>query len=154
VLLELSQKSVQMFQRRTAARCLLIRVAEDLQDVTNTLTPVARQDHARAHELHLIQVRKLLSLHVQDVRSLLLRPCLMGILNNCKFSRQDAVLNERHKQNIHQSIMAKAFPISFIIQISRYSFIPKAFQSGPPSRFFVSFVPLYYAVCDAYEQPD
>jgi hypothetical protein len=78
----------------------------------------------------------------------------MGILNNCKFSRQDAVLNERHKQNIHQSIMAKAFPISFIIQISRYSFIPKAFQSGPPSRFFVSFVPLYYAVCDAYEQPE
>ena len=154
MLLELSRKSVQMFQRWNAARCLLIRVAEDLQDVTNTLTPVARQDHARAHELHLIQVRKLLSLHVQDVRSLLLRPCIMGILNNCKFSRQDAVLNERHKQNIHQSIMAKAFPISFIIQISRYSFIPKAFQSGPPSRFFVSFVPLYYAVCDAYEQPE
>jgi hypothetical protein len=82
VLLELSQKSVQMFQRRTAARCLLIGVAEDLQDVTNTLTPVARQDRARAHELHLIQVSPLYSLHVQDVRSLLLRPYLMGILSS------------------------------------------------------------------------
>jgi hypothetical protein len=119
VLLELSRKSVQMFQRWTAARCLLIRVAEDLQDVTNTLTPVARQDRARAHELHLIQVRPLLSLHIQDVRSLLLRPYLMGILSNCKFPRQDAVLNKRHKQNIHQSIMPKAFSISLIIQISR-----------------------------------
>ena len=82
MLLELSQKSVQMFQRRTAARCLLIGVAEDLQDVTNTLTPVARQDRARAHELHLIQVSPLYLLHVQDVRSLLLRPYLMGILSS------------------------------------------------------------------------
>lgn len=154
VLLELSQKSVQMFQRRTAARCLLIGVAEDLQDVTNTLTPVARQDHARAHQLHLIHVRPRLPLHVQDVTSLLLSPYLMDMLSSRKFSKHDAVLNQKQKPNIHQSIMAKAFSISFIIQISRYSFIPKAFQSDPASRSFVSFAPPYYAVCDAYEQPE